>query len=134
MTYQAVAHSVFLSFWTWLYLILIICMVPPDLVYLPYWSSAMYISTRCTEDKSPQYGSQYWYTHGISIRQWNFLFSCGKCGHFLRIEDILVQKSHTYVAITDFCCNFDLFWSEYSYLRVEMRRNSLIWGFRSNKI
>jgi hypothetical protein len=27
---------------------------------------------------------------------------------FLRLEDILVQKSHTYLAITDLCGDFDL--------------------------
>ena len=31
------------------------------------------------------------------------------CGHFFRIEDILVQKSGTYVEIADLCSDFDLF-------------------------
>ena len=33
----------------------------------------------------------------------------GACGHFFRIEDILVQKSRIYVAITNLCGDFDLF-------------------------
>jgi hypothetical protein len=28
---------------------------------------------------------------------------------FFRIEDILVQKSRTYIAIADFCGDFDVF-------------------------
>ena len=37
----------------------------------------------------------------------------GACGHFFRIEDILVQKSLTYVVIADLCGDFDLFSGEY---------------------
>jgi hypothetical protein len=33
----------------------------------------------------------------------------GACGHFFRIEDILVQKSRTYVAIADLFGDFDYF-------------------------
>jgi hypothetical protein len=36
-----------------------------------------------------------------------------------RIEDILVQKSRTYVAIEDLCGAFDLFWGEYWGMRIK---------------
>ena len=35
------------------------------------------------------------------------------CRHLFRIEDVLVQKSRTYVAIEDLCGDFDLFRGEY---------------------
>jgi hypothetical protein len=34
--------------------------------------------------------------------------SRGACGHFFRIEEILVQKSRMYVAIEDLLGDFDL--------------------------
>ena len=33
----------------------------------------------------------------------------GACGHYFRTQDIVVQKSRTYVAIADLCGDFDLF-------------------------
>ena len=33
----------------------------------------------------------------------------GACGHFFRIEDILVQKSCTYVEIAELCGDINLF-------------------------
>jgi hypothetical protein len=35
--------------------------------------------------------------------------ACGACGQFFRIEDILAQKSCTFVMIADLCGDFDLF-------------------------
>ena len=39
--------------------------------------------------------------------------TCGACRQFFRLEDILIQKSRTYVAIADLCGDFDLFLGEY---------------------
>ena len=45
---------------------------------------------------------------------------------FFSIQDILVQKSPTYVAIADLCGDFDLFWGEYWGIRIKIH----IWGYK----
>ena len=56
--------------------------------------------------------------------------SCTWCvGHVFRIEDILVQKSCTYVAILNMCFDFAYLRGNYNFI-VGMRLNSLIWGWQ----
>ena len=43
---------------------------------------------------------------------------------FVRIEDILVQKSRTYVKIANMCADSGLIWGKFW----EMRNKIIIWG------